>query len=75
MQGKSPVKGGSEEEEENSVFVMSQSFPSHPPPPCQSPWHPSGNTRNGLEALFDLEENLEVLSVLCDLSGEEPFKL
>lgn len=30
---------------------------------------------NGLEALLNLEENLEVLSVLCDLSGEEPFKL
>lgn len=30
-------KVGVREEEENSVFAMSQNFPSHPPHPCQSP--------------------------------------
>lgn len=65
-------KVGVRVEEENSVFAMSQNSLSHTPP--QSPWHSSGNIRDGLEALFNLEENLEVLSVLCDLSGEEPLK-
>jgi len=41
---------GAREEGENSLFAISLS--TLPP----SPWHPSGNVRHGLEALFDLEE-------------------
>lgn len=57
-------KVGVREEEENSLFAISLS-------PSTSPWHPSGKMRDGLEALFNLEENLEALTVLRDWSGEK----
>ena len=60
MEGKRPAKGGSEGGRGGKELAH------HLPWPPTSPWHPSGNMRDGLEALFNLEENLEALTVLRD---------
>lgn len=63
-EGKCPAKGGSEGGGEEPVCHLPEP-PSFSPTP-RPPWHPSGNMRDGLEALFNLEENLEAFTVLRD---------